>query len=218
MTGKYLAPFEILRYYVSLNDEEKEKYEKYRSIFKRFFEDNGIQIKSLDDFYQMILRSGKDKKAREALLAWNEARKIALNASAKIEVLKEILQEHKGERIIIFTEHNKLAREISSNFFIPEITYKTPEKERILTMERFRKGIYNVLVTSKVLEEGVDVPEANVAIILSGSGSRREFMQRLGRILRPKANKTAKLYEIVTKGTTEVNVSYRRRIKEEYFD
>ena len=218
MTGKYLAPFEILRYYVSLNDEEKEKYEKYRSIFKKFFEDNGIQIKSLDDFYQMILRSGKDKKAREALLAWNEARKIALNASAKIEVLKEILQEHRGERIIIFTEHNKLAREISSNFFIPEITYKTPEKERILTMERFRKGIYNVLVTSKVLEEGVDVPEANLAIILSGSGSRREFMQRLGRILRPKANKTAKLYEIVTKGTTEVNVSYRRRIKEEYFD
>jgi len=218
LTGKYLAPFEILRYYVSLNEEEKEKYEKYRSIFKKFFEDNNIQIKSLEDFYKMILKSGKDKKAREALLAWNEARKIALNASAKIEVLKEILQEHRGERIIIFTEHNKLAREISAKFFIPEITYRTPEKERILTMERFRKGIYNALVTSKVLEEGIDVPEANVAIILSGSGSRREFMQRLGRILRPKFNKKAILYEIVTKGTSEVNISYRRRIKEEYFD
>jgi len=67
------------------------------------------------------------------------------------------------------------------------------------------------------LEEGIDVPEANVAIILSGSGSKREFIQRLGRILRPKEGKIAKLYEIVTRGTTEVNLSYRRQAKEELF-
>lgn len=218
MTGKYLAKFEILRYYVNLNEEEREKYEKYRSIFKKFFEENKIEIRTLDDFYFMILRSGKDRKAREALLAWNEARKIALNASEKMKVLSEILEKHRKDRIIIFTEHNKLAREISKQYLIPEITYKTPEKERILTMEKFRRGIYSSIVTSKVLEEGIDVPEANVAIILSGSGSRREFIQRLGRILRPSKEKRAALYEIVTRGTSEVNISYRRRIREEIFE
>ena len=97
------------------------------------------------------------------------------------------------------------------NFLIPEITYKTSDEERLLIMEKFRKGEINAVVTSKVLEEGVDVPEANVAIVLSGTGSRREFIQRLGRILRPKKGKRAVLYEIVTAGTAETRVSRKRR-------
>jgi superfamily II DNA or RNA helicase len=67
-----------------------------------------------------------------------------------------------------------------------------------------------LIVTSKVLDEGVDVPEASIGIILSGSGSRREFIQRLGRILRPK-RKAAILYEIVSKRTTEVGTARRRK-------
>lgn len=213
MKGKYVSPFELVRYYVELDDDEREKYEKLRDKFKSFFEERGIKLESLEDFYKLILQSGKDKKAREALIAWNEARKIALNAKAKLEVLEKILQRHRGDRIIIFTEFNSFARLISTKYLIPEITYKTPEQERELTMERFRKGIYKVLVTSKVLEEGIDVPSANVGIILSGSGSKREFIQRLGRILRPMKDKNAILYEIVTKNTSEVNVSYKRRSK-----
>ncbi len=159
-----------------------------------------------------------DKKAREALLAWNEARKIALNASEKLVLLERLLMKHRGDRILIFTEHNSLVKEISKRYLIPEITHKTDEREREIVMENFRKGVYNVIVTSKILEEGIDVPEANVAIILSGSGSKREFIQRLGRILRPKEDKLAVLYEIVTRGTTEVNLSYRRYTKEELFE
>ncbi len=211
MKGKYVAPFEVVRYYVDLTKDEAKRYEALRRKFKSFFEETGIKLDSLEDFYQMIIHSGRDKKAREALLAWNEARKLALNASNKLLALERVLQEHKGERIIIFTEFNSFARMISIKYLIPEITYKTPEKERILTMDRFRKGIYKVIVTSKVLEEGIDVPSANVGIILSGSGSKREFIQRLGRILRPAKDKNAVLYEIVTRNTSEVNVSYRRR-------
>jgi len=211
MKGKYLSPFELVRYYVDLTDEEAKRYEILRKRFKSFFEEKGIKLDSLEDFYQMILHSGKDKKARNALIAWNEARKIAMNASNKLFILEKILEKHKGERIIIFTEFNSFAREISKKYLIPEVTYRTPEKERIITMERFRKGIYKVLVTSKVLEEGIDVPSANVGVILSGTGSKREFIQRLGRILRPAKDKNAVLYEIVTRNTSEVNISYRRR-------
>jgi len=211
MKGKYLSPFELVRYYVDLTDEEAKRYEILRKRFKSFFEEKGIKLDSLEDFYQMILHSGKDKKARNALIAWNEARKIAMNASNKLFILEKILEKHKGERIIIFTEFNSFAREISKKYLIPEVTYRTPEKERIITMERFRKGIYKVLVTSKVLEEGIDVPSANIGVILSGTGSKREFIQRLGRILRPAKDKNAVLYEIVTRNTSEVNISYRRR-------
>jgi len=66
-------------------------------------------------------------------------------------------------------------------------------------------------VTSQVLDEGIDVPEANIGIIMSGTGSSREFTQRLGRLLRPKGNKKAFLYELVTAGTKEVQISYRRK-------
>jgi DNA repair helicase RAD25 len=218
LAGSYLAKFDIKRYYVNLTREEREAYEKYRSIFKKFFEDNNIQIRSLEEFYYLINKSGMDKKAREALLAWNEARKIALNASEKLVLLERLLMKHRGDRILIFTEHNSLVKEISKRYLIPEITHKTDEREREIVMENFRKGVYNVIVTSKILEEGIDVPEANVAIILSGSGSKREFIQRLGRILRPKEDKLAVLYEIVTRGTTEVNLSYRRYTKEELFE
>jgi len=67
------------------------------------------------------------------------------------------------------------------------------------------------VVTSKVLNEGVDIPEANVAIVVSGSASVREHVQRLGRVLRARAGKRALLYELVTAGTAETFTSARRR-------
>ena len=140
-----------------------------------------------------------------------EARRLPFNAEAKLERLRELLARHRRDRIIIFTDSNELVRKISTLFLIPEITYKTPKEERKKIMAMFREGTINAIVTSHVLEEGGDVPEANVAVIISGTGSRREFVQRLGRVLRPKNSKRAVLYEIVTKGTGEVYVSRRRK-------
>jgi superfamily II DNA or RNA helicase len=125
--------------------------------------------------------------------------------------LSEILKRHNGGRIFIFTEHNKLVHRISSQFLIPSITYRTPGKERNEILDRFRSGIYRAVVTSKVLDEGIDVPDADVGIILSGTGSQRAFIQRLGRILRKKEGKEAVLYEIVSSETSEVNTARRRK-------
>ena len=76
---------------------------------------------------------------------------------------------------------------------IPFITYKTGKEERQEVLKGFREGRYNAIVTSKVLDEGVDVPDAGLGIILSGTGSGREFIQRLGRLLRPKPDIKKKL-------------------------
>ncbi|HDI75289.1 MAG: ATP-dependent helicase [Thermoprotei archaeon] len=208
--GRFLADFEIKTIRVKLSDEERAEYRELMEKYKNYLKKHSIKIKSIRDFEKIIMRSGLDKEAREALLAWREAKKIAFNASAKLEVLREILAKHRGDKVIIFTENNEFVRIISEEFLIPEITYKTKPAERRAVLEGFRLGKFRAIVTSKVLEEGVDVPDANVAIVLSGTASRREFVQRLGRILRPKKGK-AILYEVITSGTSETRVSRKRK-------
>jgi superfamily II DNA or RNA helicase len=145
-------------------------------------------------------------------LARNKAVDIALNSQSKIEELRKILSENPDRKTIIFTQHNKLVYSISTKFLIPFITHKSSKQEREDSLNGFREGRYRVLVTSKVLDEGVDVPDAELGIIVSGTGSKREFIQRLGRLLRIKPNsKNAKLIEIISSGTSEMNTSVRRK-------
>lgn len=95
---------------------------------------------------------------------------------------------------------------------IPVITHRTKNEERNEILEKFKKGLYRIVVTTKVLDEGTDVPDANLGIILSGTGSKREFVQRLGRLLRPKKNveNVADLIEIISSDTSEIFTSNRR--------
>jgi len=100
---------------------------------------------------------------------------------------------------------------VSKEFLIPAITHRTSKDERSETLDRFKSGVYTKIVTSKVLDEGIDVPDATLGVIVSGSGSSREFVQRLGRLLRKKEGKKAKLIEIVSRETRETKISQRRR-------
>jgi superfamily II DNA or RNA helicase len=125
-----------------------------------------------------------------------------------------LLAQHYPERVLIFTNDNATVYRISQDLLIPAITHQTPVKERHTVLTRFREGAYRAIVTSHVLNEGVDVPEASVAIILSGTASQREFIQRLGRVLRRgQGDKVAVLYEVIAEETSEENVSERRRQK-----
>jgi superfamily II DNA or RNA helicase len=212
LSGKYLSKYLLKRIEVDLTPEEEKVYEQNRDIFKKYLRDHHLVLRTPRDFQRFVMRTGRDRDAREALLARNRAERIALNSSTKIEALKEILKRHPDDRTIIFTQHNSLVHLISKRFLIPSITYKTPSQERGEILDNFRSGRYRSIVTSKVLDEGVDVPEASIGIILSGSGSRREFIQRLGRILRPKTKrKGAILYEIVSKETIEMRTARRRK-------
>jgi superfamily II DNA or RNA helicase len=138
---------------------------------------------------------------------------IAFNAKGKREELRRLLKRHRDDRVIVFTRFNDLVYQISEEFFIPCITYKTGREERVDILEGFRRGEYRAIASSQVLDEGVDVPEANVGILLSGTGSSREFIQRLGRLLRPREGKRAILYEIIARGTGEERTASRRRKK-----
>ncbi len=211
LAGRHLAEYEIKRVLVDLTPEERKEYEEAYNYYVQYLKKNGLSINSPEDFRKLILRSGRDPEARVALLARHKARMISINSSSKLNVLAKILENHVNDRIIIFTEHNSLVYKVSSAFLIPAITHKTPKKERREILRKFKEGIYRAVVTSKVLDEGVDVPEANVGVILGGSGSKREFIQRLGRLLRKKeSGKKAVLYEVVSR-SSEIAISKRRR-------
>ena len=211
LTGEHLSPFRLEKIVVELTDEEKEEYAKNQKVFSDYLARIKPHYQNPADFQKLVMRSGRDPNARKALLARNKARDIAYNSISKIGKLSEILKKHNESKIFIFTEHNKLVHRISTEFLIPSITYRTTSKERSETLDRFRSGIYRAVVTSRVLDEGIDVPDAYVGIILSGTGSERAFIQRLGRILRKKEGKKAVLYEIVSAETSETNTARRRK-------
>ncbi len=212
LAGKHLARYVVKRVYVPLSERESEEYEKRMSKVRKYLRDRNMKIRSVEDFNRLVMATGYDRQAYEALRAWEEARKIAYGSSSKLRKLKEILEKHKNDRIIIFTRYNDLVYRISRTFLIPAVTYKTAKEERQEILDGFRKGRFRAIVSSQVLDEGIDVPDANVAVIVSGTASTREYIQRLGRILRPARGKEkAILYEIVSRGTGEVGAAKRRR-------
>jgi superfamily II DNA or RNA helicase len=211
LAGSHLAPYRIERVAVALTDEEREEYDNYYSVYINYLRKTRMVIRGPRDFQKLVMKSGRDPEARKALLARNAARDLAFNTESKIEKLKEILEAHREDRVFVFTEHNRLVHQISREFLIPAITYRTPAKERSSILEKFRNGKYRAVVTSKVLDEGIDVPEANIGIIASGTGSKLAYIQRLGRILRKKEGKEAILYEIITEETTEAGTARRRK-------
>lgn len=210
LAGTHLSPYTHEKILVHLTPQEQEVYEREYSVFTSYLKHKNITLRSPQDFQRFIMRTGGDPEARKALLARNRALKIALNSGSKISQLAELLQTHREEKALIFTRHNELVYRISRRFLIPAITHQTPGEERKEILDRFKAGRYRVIVTSQVLDEGVDVPDATIGFILSGTGSSREYIQRLGRILRKRSGKRARLIEIVSRETVETRISQRR--------
>ena len=209
--GRYLAQYQEVYIDIALSSEDEARYAEQRRIYRSFLQRRRIVIRSPEDFQQKIIfLSARDPEARKAMLAWREARNIAMNTPAKYVEIQRLLKLHAGDQIILFSEYNQVVDEISRRFCLPSITYKTPTEERRVILERFRSGQYSKLVSGRVLNEGVDVPDCRIAIIVSGNSTKREYIQRLGRILRPKAGQ-ALLYELVTNSTMEEEMAKRRK-------
>jgi len=212
LAGDHLAPYDVRRIEVPLTDEERERYEDAQGTFTDYLQQSNITFRSGSDYQELVKRSGNDPRAREALLAKQRARRIVQESAAKVRELESILDDHRGDRIIVFTASTDLVYRLSERFLFPAITHETSAPERREILRKFREGAYSRVVTANVLDEGVDVPDANVAVVFAGSGSEREFTQRLGRVLRPKDDGgRATLYELVSADTAEERVADRRR-------
>ena len=210
LAGRHLSPYTHEKVFVDLTPEEQKLYKREYDMFTSYLKRKRVVLRSQEDFQRFIMRTGRDPEAREALLARNRALKTVLNSEAKIKALGEFLNVYGEEKKLIFTRYNQLVYRISRCFLIPAITHRTPREERKEILEKFKAGEYRAIVTSQVLDEGVDVPDASIGFILSGTGSSREYIQRLGRILRKRRGKQAKLIEIVARETVETRISQRR--------
>ncbi len=208
---KHIAAYTERRVYVDLSPEEELRYETLMAEWRWYLATRRGELGAGPGmFAALIRRSGFDADARRALRAHHEARLVAMNAGAKIGTIERLLRTHEGEKAIIFSEYVDMVERISSALLLPAITYRTPPAERRAILDAFGSGAITKVVTGRVLNEGVDVPDASLAIVASGSASVREYVQRLGRVIRPK-QREAILYELVSRRTTERNASRRRR-------
>ncbi len=211
LSGTVLSSHKVVQLKVRLSQRERARYDTLIDTRNTFLRQQGIYLGTLNGWQSFVMASARSKAGRSAMLAHREARSIAFGTEGKLRVLADLLAQHHPARTLIFTDDNATVYRISQDFLLPAITHKTPVKERHAILDHFRSGDYPVIVTSRVLNEGVDVPEASIAIVLSGTGSTREYIQRLGRILRRGEGKLAVLYEVIAEATSEENTSRRRR-------
>jgi superfamily II DNA or RNA helicase len=216
LSGDVLADYEIRTVEVGMTPEDHERYEKAREFYRSFVRENNIRMSGSNGWMRFLAATNRSERGRKALEAYRIQKRLALVNRAKVDRLFELLDRHRDDPVLIFTNDNDSVWEISERALVPSITHETKAKERKRILGRFNDGQYGAIVTSKVLNEGVDVPRARVGTVLSGSGSVREHVQRLGRILRQWKGERAILYELVTDDTVEEHVSRRRRQHDAY--
>ena len=205
-------PYDTVRLTVELGPEDRRAHDEARAHLPRLPRAQRhphVQPVGLVRLHHPRRRAATTAGARWP--AYRRQREIAFAAPAKLDYVELLLDRHRDDRTLLFTQDNATAYEISRRFLVPIITHETRVRERSEILAGLADGSYGAVVTSKVLNEGVDIPEASVAIVVSGSASVREHVQRLGRVLRAREGKRALLYELVTAGTTETFTSARRR-------
>ena len=201
---------------VELSEAERKAYDEAHGRYRAFVSSRGIRLGGQHGWARFLAETSKSEEGRAALAAWREQRRIALAAPRKLALLEQILADHPGERVIVFSHDNASAYEVSRRFLVPVITHQTRPRERRAVLAGLRDGTLPVVATSRVLNEGVDVPSVSVGVVLSGTATVREHVQRLGRILRKAEGKRATLYELVTADTSEEGASSRRREHDAY--
>lgn len=163
--------------------------------------------------FEVRIDIDEDERLQYAASTDRERYRIAASSPAKIDVAKRVLAKHEGELTLVIGQYIDQLEEIAEALDVPLITGQTPDSERERLFAEFRAGNVKTLVVSKVANFSVDLPEASVAIQISGSfGSRQEEAQRLGRLLRPKSNgQTAKFYALVTRDTVDQDFALSRQ-------
>jgi superfamily II DNA or RNA helicase len=211
MAGTYLAEYETVRVRVKFTEAEAQEYNELKAFYSPFAQRMWKSFGA--KWYNTLMREqNKNKLYRQALLYKARMEQIIENARAKRLALARILALHQGQSAIIFTETNQAVYDLSEQFLLPAITHQTPTAERKAILDGFRAGEFPAIVTARVLNEGVDLPTAKIAIILGGGATSTEYTQRLGRILRRQGGAKAFLYEIIVRDTLEESVSSRRRL------
>jgi superfamily II DNA or RNA helicase len=213
--GTVLADYDVIRVPVRLEQDEQRRYDEASRAIQGYISERRREVKGYE-WKDVLKDAALNPEARRAKRAMWVKHGVESRAREKFRVLEDLFRLHAADRVLVFTGSNATAVEISRRFLLPTLLSHTKKDERHEALERFERGEARALVTNRVLDEGVDVPEARVAVVLGGMGSPRQAKQRLGRILRRDGERRAILYEVVCQETREVERSRKRRRSDAY--
>jgi superfamily II DNA or RNA helicase len=210
LAGTFLSPFDLVVVPVELTKGEREIYDRHKARYHAWA-DEQLFVEPDLDFATLLRRAKKTPEGRAALDSLRRARTVLSLPTQKRAALKALLDEHRARKVLVFTGDNKTAYAIAREHLIWPVTCEVSRVERQRVLALFRAGAIRALVSSQVLNEGVDVPDADVAIVVAGRAGEREHVQRIGRVLRPSEGKRALVVELVVPRTSEAQAGRRRR-------
>jgi superfamily II DNA or RNA helicase len=213
--GRTLADYDVIRVPVHLSAQEQLRYDALSNTVRRYMHERRQDDPEFN-WEDLCAETSATPEARVALKAYFAKKSIEDRAEEKLRVLEDLFRLHRGEACLIFAGSNAMARDVSRRFLIPCLLNHCRKKERLEVLRGLESGVYPALVANQVLDEGVDLPEVKVAVVIGGQSSSRQAKQRLGRILRKSGNSRATLYEIVSAGTNEERRSRQRRDSDAY--
>ena len=210
LAGRFLAGFDVVTLRLELNADERASYDAWMAQFRAVHAQFHRMAPDAEwtDFVRSAARSAEGRRALDAL---RRARKLAGFTESKRKAVRALLDRHRQSRVLVFTADNDAAYSVAREHLVAPLTCDISAPERNEVLERFRRGELSTLVSARVLNEGLDVPDADVAIVVAGAHGEREHVQRVGRLLRPAPGKRAVIYELVSERTVEINQARRRR-------
>lgn len=209
LVGTHLAPVTLIRLPVRLDDEEQAAYNAGVRVFREMWRAYRRSYPG-SDIAGLLRTIGQTSAGRKALRDRAHALELASFPRAKRTLVRSLLARHREDRSIVFTALAQNAYDVARDNLIPVITGETSVKERREVLDWFKTGTVRVIASARVLNEGVDVPDARVALLVAGVLGAREYVQRIGRVLRPAPDKRAVVYELITMNTSE---AWQSRLK-----
>ena len=197
---KLVSDFLIINKSINLNQNEQETYERINDFIRNNYS------KFNYDFYEVKKQIFRNSTAQELFSCFQKRKEILNNAHNKIDETYNILQTEKFTKAIVFCEYIPFAEKIY-NFLkfnnLEVCLYHSQQKNRQKILENFKDNYYNVIIAVHCLDEGINIPEADLGIIVSASSQQRQSVQRTGRLLRYQEGKTAKIYNLYCINTKE---------------
>lgn len=210
LAGLWLADFELIVLKLRLSVDERRRYADATRCFRDSFR-SYARVHHGGTWRDYVAFASSSEQGRQALAAYRASRRMTAYPAAKRAAVAALLREHRAQRVLVFVADNATAYEIAREHLIMPLTCDIDRAERESALRAFCSGELRALVSAQVLNEGLDVPDAEVAIIVAGAGGEREHVQRVGRLLRPAPGKHALVYELVALDTHEVSKAAGRR-------
>jgi superfamily II DNA or RNA helicase len=209
LMGDYLAPLDRITMQLWLGPDEQRELDDLTEVYRHAFHLFTLSHPQgrWEDFVNV---AGHTDEGRRGVAAWRRTRRLLSYPRCKQRALAELLAQTRDRRTLVFVGDNETAYAVAREHLIMPLTCDIGRAERDSVLARFRSGKLRALVSAQVLNEGLDVPDADVGIVVAGRMGEREHTQRVGRLLRPAEGKRAVVYELVVQRSNEVRQAQKR--------